>query len=107
MFAGPTASITTTATHTIVGYATAVMVTTSGSFTVDYDLCWQPAAGGNLMEFSEGLGLPVSTTTRAFPISAQTTLPAGTYNIGFCVFFTGPVSISDGNYLDAVIQVLN
>jgi hypothetical protein len=106
-FAGPTASITTTATHTIVGNATAVLATTSGSFFVAYDLCWQPSAGGNLTEFSEGLGFSISTTSKTFPISAQTTLPAGSYNIGLCVFFTAPVAISDGNFLSAVIQVLN
>jgi hypothetical protein len=107
VFAGPTAAITINGTQTIVANATAVLAASATTLFL-YDICSQPAAGGSLTSFSNGLELNATTAKTAFSVSTQKSLAAGSYNIGFCVTFqSASGTLSNNDYLDGVIQVLN
>jgi hypothetical protein len=89
VFAGPTATVTTTASQRLTGAAEASLGSSaSGSGQwFNYGLCYQPSAGGTITNFaganfSTGLAY---TPPRTFAATASVVPGAGTWKVGFCV----------------------
>jgi hypothetical protein len=110
VFAGPSGSVTVADGQRLFGAAEAPLGLGSGPpQTADVGLCYQPNANGPITHF---LGANFSvhnfTTTRAaYAATATTTLPAGEYTVGMCVRNNGPNTISNNNYVNGWVQVVN
>jgi hypothetical protein len=111
VFAGPTATATTTAGQHLTGVAEAPMALASGTTQfARYDLCYQPAAGGTIVNFTgDGYSFGEFTTNRLAWTAAASILPgAGTWNVGFCVQNSdGPIAISNNDFVNGWVQVHN
>jgi hypothetical protein len=113
-FAGPTGSvILTRAGQRLVGAATGPMGLVAGSAPQNgiVGLCYQPAGGGEIKNFLPGANFAVHgfTTSRASYSSTATigTLPPGTYNVGMCVQSFGPAQITNNNYVNGWVMVVD
>jgi hypothetical protein len=112
VFAGPTATVTTTATQRLTGSAEAPIGLAEGSSdqTAEIDLCYQPNAGGTLTNFN---GMNSSSHVMFSDIrtysAAGTVVPgAGTWKVGLCVRNNGgTASISRNDYVNGWVMVTN
>jgi hypothetical protein len=110
VFAGPTATVTVaTNTDRLVGSAEAPLGLTSGANqNMDYGLCYQTGAstvtnfvGG---AFSTG---QVSTQRESWAAAASVVPGAGTYQVGFCVRNNGPGAISNNDFVNGWVMVVD
>lgn len=93
-FNGATATVTTTSSQRLTGAATASLgKSAAGSGQIGYGLCYQPNAGGPLVNFVGGayiIGQVDGSNVRRDYSAAATVVPgAGTWKVGFCVGTNG------------------
>jgi hypothetical protein len=109
-FVGPTSSVTlTSGDQRILGAATAVLATSSGTAGVDSGLCYQsgagavtPFAGGNYLSHHV-----VSTSKQTYGASAATTaLPTGTYTVGYCLKNGSSVPVDNNDWVNGWVIVV-
>jgi hypothetical protein len=111
VFAGPTATVTTAAGQRLTGAAEAPMGLGAGSAaqTANVDLCYQPNAGGALLNFS-GSNYSIHrfvAERRAYTAVGSVVPGAGTWKVGMCVLNGGAAQISDNDYVNGYVQVTN
>jgi hypothetical protein len=107
VFAGPQATVTTTASQRMFGVAEAAMALESPyPENFDYGLCYEPA-GGTITNFvgNNYMTGELTTTRVSWGGSAAVTPGAGTWRVGFCV--RSWVTISDNDFVNGWVQVLN
>jgi hypothetical protein len=110
VFAGPTTTVTTTAGQGLFGVAEAPMAIASGGpVAFDYGLCFQPSAGGTITNFvGNNYMIGELTTTRvSWGGSAAVTPSPGTWKVGFCVRNNSGTPITDNDFVNGWVQVLN
>ncbi len=111
VFAGPTVSVTTTASQQLTGVGEApIALGSGGPQTFEYDLCYQPNGGGALVNFTGGNFSIGQITSNRFSWTAtgSVTPGAGTWNVGFCVINDGgSAAISNNDYVNGWVQVHN
>ena len=98
VFAGPTQSVTTTATERITGAIQAPLGTTlTGTASFNYDLCFRAATTTNALTSFGGAnssaGEVTSTAVIPFPAMASVVPGVGTWEVGFCVMNSGAVDL--------------
>jgi hypothetical protein len=103
VFAGPTATLTTTATQSIIASSESALGTAAGTASANIAICKSPATGTPTpTELDPAPGGAFSnvtvTTTRATYAADETGTPgAGTWTIGECVDNTSAVQAIDAN----------
>jgi hypothetical protein len=110
VFAGPTTTVTTTASQRLFGAAEAPLGLASGSSstTFIYGLCYQPSGGGTINNFVSKFSMGTITSTRTtFAATASVVPGAGTWNVGFCVQNPSSSTISNNDYVNGWVQVVN
>jgi hypothetical protein len=120
VFAGPTATVTTTADQRLTGAAEAPLYSgdsTAASFY--YALCYQSHGGGGLLTSfaptgSLGYAFPLYPTNPAtlpgptvFTATASVVPGAGTWNVGFCVYNMFSQKIESDSVVNGWVQVTN
>jgi len=106
-FVGPTATITVGTGEKVVASAQAPMGGASGvTGELRYDVCYQPAAGGSLTNFSGGNYSIGQFTAQRMPwTAASMATPApGSYKMGFCVNLTSN-SLTNTDFLNGWFMV--
>ncbi|NUN14105.1 MAG: hypothetical protein HUU55_10775 [Myxococcales bacterium] len=111
VFAGPTATVTTTAGQRLTGAAEAPVGLTVGaaSQTAQIGLCYRPQSGGTLVNFVGG-GYSIHSMfaeRRCYSVSATTVPGAGTWQVGMCIMNNGQATISNNDYVNGWVQVTN
>jgi hypothetical protein len=113
IFAGPFATVTTTATQKLTGAAEAPLGLTAGAAAqiTRVDLCYQStAAGATVTNFSGGNWSEhrVVAERRQYVAVGSVTPGAGTWRVGLCVHNSGgAAAISDNDYVNGYVQVTN
>lgn len=111
VFAGPTVSVSITATQRITGTVSAPLATASSTTAIDIALCYASATGTpQVLGASGGAYETVTATATRFPYSVATSAVigiAGTYSIGFCIHNYGPTALSNNDYVAGFVQVTN
>jgi hypothetical protein len=111
VFAGSTATVTTTASQRLTGAAEVPLYSAASGASgqsFDYGLCYQPSTGGTISNFAGG----IYSTSRVFPefrtfAAAASVVPgAGTWKVGFCVSNWAANSIST-DWVNGWVQVTN
>jgi hypothetical protein len=109
VFAGPTASVTTTAGQKLIGAGQAPIALLSGvQQPMEYGLCYQSADGEGVLlnfagdNFSVGM---IGTTRWAWPAAASVSPGAGTWNVGYCVKNNGVNSIDNNDWVSGWVMV--
>jgi hypothetical protein len=112
VFAGPFATVTTTATQRLTGAAEAPLGLPVGAAAQDVqvDLCYQStAAGASVLNFSGGN----YSIHRMFPerrsyVGVGSVVPgAGTWRVGLCVYNFSAAAVSQNDYVNGYVQVTN
>ncbi len=112
VFAGPTATVTITASQHLTGSASGVMgLSTGGPQRVDVGMCYQLGAGvvTNFIDPTHYVTVPMPAEQRSYAASA-TVVPgaAGTYTVGLCVRNQhGAIAIDNNDYMNGFVQVTN
>ena len=110
VFAGPTASVTLTATQRLTGGASAVMGLASGTTPqlTDLGMCFQLGSGTITNFTANYTTVPVPNERREYS-AAMSVVPgvAGTYTVGFCVRNKGTIIMSNNDYMNGWLQVTN
>lgn len=112
VFAGGTATVTTTATQRLTGAAEAPMGLGVGATPQKgrVGICYQDSVnGGAVINFSGGNYSIHQFNVGRLPYSAAgTVLPgAGTWKVGLCVFNNNLAPLSDNDYSNGFVQVTN
>jgi hypothetical protein len=112
VFAGPQATITvTSSTQKIVACGSAPMGLVSGTTQVArVGMCYQNTAGGTITNFVGAAYSDVQISTTRTTISASATvtgLAPGTYRIGVGVLNSGASAISNTDYVNGWVMVVN
>jgi hypothetical protein len=107
-FAGPTATVPTTATQRLVGSAVAPLGVHTGTLTIEAGMCYQNVASGPVLNFvGDNYGTSVLTTNRAAVPAAASVVPgAGTWRVGFCVRASSG-AIDNNDYVNGWVMVVN
>jgi hypothetical protein len=110
VFAGPTATVSTSATQKLVGTAEAPLALFNGvPQDFRYGLCYQSTAGGNPINFfgaAESQG-QVTTIRQSWTAVGTVQPGAGTWNIGFCILNSGPNNINNNDDVNGWVMVTN
>ncbi len=87
IFVGTPLTITTPYYQKLIGSASATGYVNSGSYAVDYGLCYRPNGSANAPNNFTNNAPYVTATgiSSTFSIASSIDLPAGTWDIGFCV----------------------
>ncbi len=116
VFAGPTATVTTTAGQRLTATAVAPLGFGAGALpsTALVDVCYRPQAGGNLINFAAGNYAEhrFVAERRGYSAAGSVVPGAGTWLVGLCLAnATGaganPSAISDNDYVNGWVQVTN
>ena len=111
VFAGPTATVTTTASQRITGAAQAPLgTTTAGKAMFRYDLCYRAADTLNIPlnftgdDFSQG---EVSDTAGIISFSADASVVpgAGTWEVGYCVWNFGALVLDNNDFVNGWVII--
>jgi hypothetical protein len=111
VFAGPTATVTTTADQRLTGAAEAPLYSgdsTAASFY--YGLCYQSHGGGGLLTNFASTGSLVyadPSDPRVITATASVVPGAGTWNVGFCVYNMFSQKIESNSVVNGWVQVTN
>jgi hypothetical protein len=102
VFAGPTTSMTTNATQTVVASGSAALGAGLNA-SIELSICKQPTTGGAVTVLNPTSGgavedVTVTTTRHPFAISASGVPGAGTWNIGMCVEDDSPVDVDSSDW---------
>lgn len=109
VFAGPCATVTTTATQRFTGAASLVLGTAPSTTTAARTgLCYQPGPSG-LINNVAGFDFIDATvgTLHIHSASATVALVAGAWNVGACVRNVGAVALSNNDWVNGWIMVTN
>jgi hypothetical protein len=108
VFGGPTVIVSTAVTQHLVGAATAVLGSTSGT-EFDFGLCYQNASGGAVRNFVGEDYLTAEATDLPLPYTASASVVpgAGTWKVGFCVVNQGSSSLDDNDFVNGWVQATN
>jgi hypothetical protein len=102
VFAGPTGTVTTTATQRVTASASAAMGAASGTESTTLALCKQPDAGGALSELGGvdhfQAAVAMDTPERVYSESQSGVPGAGTWKIGLCIQNPGATAITHNDY---------
>ena len=109
-FAGPTVSVTTTATERITGAIQAPLGTTlAGIASFSYDLCYRAAGTSNALVNFGGVNSSTAeiTNTQVVPIPAiSSVVPgSGAWEVGYCLLNSGSVDLDDNGFANGWIIV--
>ncbi len=109
-FAGPTVSVTTTATERITGAIQAPLGTTlAGTATFQYDLCYRASGTTNaLLNFggaNSSAGQVTITSPVSFPAMASIVPGAGAWEAGYCLLNSGTVDLDSNDFVNGWIIV--
>ena len=109
VFAGPTATVTTTAGQRLTGAAEAPLYSDSTTASFYFGLCYQPHGGGSLTNFAPtgSLGYAYSSDPRVFTATASVVPGAGTWNVGFCVMNLFSPKLESNTVVNGWVQVTN
>jgi len=112
IYAGPTASVTTTATQKLVAAASASvgLATPVASQIFDYGLCYSPSAGGTLTNFAGAINYisGIKNSTRQSLSASASVIPgAGTWNVGFCIRNGTAAALDSNDYMNGWVMVVN
>lgn len=111
VFAGGTALVTITAGQKIVGCATGALGVAAGATTAQIGMCYAPSpVGVPIANFVGNNYTLVEIDTNRGTYSASSSisgLPAGTYIVGFGVRNLGTVAISDNDFVNGWVMVVN
>ena len=106
-FAGPTATVTTTAGQRLTGAATTALgKSVAGLQQFRYGLCYEPAAGGTVNNFVGGLyivGQMDNGPRQSWSATASVVPGAGTWKVGFCTF--NSFDINNNDYVNGWVMV--
>jgi len=110
VFAGPTATVTTTSVQRLTGQAVApigYLSGTTGGFA-DVGMCYQPSAGGALINFAGTNYITTRVFVGASPYSASSSVVpgAGTWKVGLCVR-NSTRTIDDTDWVNGWVMVSN
>jgi hypothetical protein len=116
-FAGPTATVTTTANQRLTATAEAPLGFAVGvtDSTAAIDICFRPAAGGTLTNFAGGnySDHGIVAERRSYSATGSVIPGAGTWAVGLCVAnrdaagTANPSAISNNDYVNGWVQVTN
>jgi hypothetical protein len=100
VFVGGTETFTLTADTRIIASGTSTMATTAwvGTATFNYGVCSQ-RNGGTIVPLSTSLSAEVGGMLTPISVNALTSLPAGSYKIGFCVRNYGSIALDKLDYV--------
>jgi hypothetical protein len=108
VFAGPTATVTTTSAYTrVTGAASApIALPTGTAVTVRTGLCYQLGTG-TITNFVGSAYSIITVSVDRHTVSAAGTvvLSPGTYTVGFCVYNTSTAIISNNDYVNGWVMV--
>jgi hypothetical protein len=96
VFAGTTVQVVVTAGQHLTGTAQAPMgLFTATTQLFGYDLCYQQTGGGAITTWSGANYLigEIGTQMLSWGATGSLSLPAGTYDVGFCVYNAGDYDI--------------
>ena len=106
-FAGPTATVTTTAGQRLTGATTTALgKSVAGLQQFRYGLCYQPDAGGPINNFVGGLyivGQMDNGPRQSWSATASIAPGAGTWKVGFCTF--NVFDINNNDYVNGWVMV--
>ena len=110
VFVGPFVEVTTLAGQRLTGVAAAALahdITVPQS--VQMDLCYQPSAGGPLVNFSgpDFALVEVTAIRRTSAVVATAVLGAGTWKIGVCLLHLGTAVLDNNHRVSGWVQVTN
>ena len=107
VFAGPTLSVTTTASQRLVGSAVALLGS-SGGTNIWYGLCYKPSTSSTLQNWAglDYLETPIAAR-QAYSVSASVAPGVGTFTVGFCVKNNGASNLDDNNWVNGWVEVVN
>ena len=110
VFAGPTASVTTTTGQRLTSVAaTPLGLFSGGPQGFRYGVCYEPTGGGALTNFagvSPSIG--IATLTLQEWTAAATVIPgAGSWNVGFCVDNFGTTNMDNVAIVNGWVMVTN
>ena len=107
-FAGPTVSVTTTATQRITGAVQAPLGTTlEDTASFQYDLCYRAGTSAltNFGGVNSSFGEVTSASTVPFPAIASIVPSAGTWEAGYCLLNSGAVALDNNDFANGWIIV--
>lgn len=111
VFAGGTATVTTTAGQRLTATAVGPMGLAAASAVQNgiVDVCYQPSAGGTISNFAGGSYMLHRFGPQRTPYAAAGSVVPGanTWKVGLCVRNTGAVAITDNDYSNGWVQVTN
>jgi hypothetical protein len=113
VFAGPSATVTTTAGQRLTGAAEAPLYSSDSTYAASfyYGLCYQPHGGGQLTNFAStgslGFAYPVNQAVLVFTATASVVPGAGTWNVGFCVMNLFAPKLESNSVVNGWVQVTN
>ena len=112
VFVGPTAQITiTNSTQRLVGSATVALGLAAGATktTAVVGMCYQSTAGGLVTNFVGGAFsiVEISTNRSGVPACGTVVPGPGTYNVGVGVKNTGATALTNNDYVNGYVMVLN
>lgn len=112
VFAGPPATVTTTASQRLTASGSAAMATSTATALIDLGICVQPSAGGALTVLDKTVAgafeiVTVTTTRIPFAIS-QTGVPgANTWKVGLCADDVSAQAVDNNDFSLGYVQVTN
>jgi hypothetical protein len=83
-------------------------LSSGGPESFEYDLCFQPNAGGALTNFTGGnYSIGQATTVRhTFTAAASVRPGVGTWKVGYCTFTQG-AALDNNDYVNGWVMVTN
>lgn len=109
VYAGPTASVTTTATQRLSGVASMSIKLASGtSQEADIGMCYT-SAGGVITNYTTNyVTTPIYATEHVYSVSATVVPGAGTWTTGACIRNDGgSIAIGPNDYVNGFVHVTN
>jgi hypothetical protein len=108
VFAGSTVKLTTLAGQRLTGTASVPLAgNTAAAQPVKLDLCYQPAGGGPLQNFTgpDASILHVTTVRRLSTVAASAVPGPGDWNVGLCIMNTGATTLNNNHRLNGWVLV--
>jgi hypothetical protein len=111
VFAGPQATLTTTADQAISAVASGSLGVSAGTASVDVYVCYQNAGSGAVTQFGNNPGNLQAvdvTTSQTLDSSSGVTVPgAGTWKVGLCIDDFSATALDNNDWESGVFQVLS
>jgi hypothetical protein len=108
-FFGPVKELRANDGQEIVGNASAVFGTTSGTTRIAISICYTNDEHKMPVSFSglNHLIVDADSLRRTFSVNITATLSAGVYQVGYCVDNRGPQTLNNNDYVNGWIMIVN